>query len=172
MSLDLLCELIQRHGSAEVKALGGSMRPYLHDGDLIGIERAGAHDVQPADIVAFVGSGEEGPTLIVHRVIEMDPGSGEILTKGDALRVYDPALSPAHLLGTVTYARRGARTLRLGRSAANPALRLYLWLAARWARRHPAQASPGMVEPIGGLSQRVARAAIRWAWRLDRFSGR
>ncbi len=61
--------------------LSGSMRPYIHEGDLLLIEKCNIEDIKEKDIIEF----KKEDFSIVHRVINISKEKGiiKITTKGD-----------------------------------------------------------------------------------------
>lgn len=121
-----------------VRARGGSMLPFLLDGDVLVVRPAAAAEVRTGDVICY-----EPPSggLCLHRVIAR--GERGFVTRGDAL-TYVEVVPDAALLGVVTAReRRGRRTAldtpparRRGRviAAVAPATARLLPLA-RWLRR-------------------------------------
>lgn len=72
-------------GHRSLTVLSGSMEPQLHVGDVVVVEQMPPLDVRVGDIVTF-RDPEDAERLITHRVrqIDVDGGSVEFVTKGDA----------------------------------------------------------------------------------------
>ena len=126
--VDLLETALREHGALELIAEGESMLPTIRSGEAFTVRSVDASTLEPGDIV-HVRSG--GSTL-VHRVLGRL--EGRLLTKGDAMLVFDAPIAPADVLGRVTAV--GSRDLQrpawrmLGRILAAVSLaqgRVYAW---------------------------------------------
>jgi len=122
----LVLEVVGGWGEARLAASGSSMLPSIRPGDVLEVHREGMAGISIGDIVVF----EREARLVTHRVVEKVGGSERtlLITRGDALRVPDPPVSPEELLGRVTAILRGGRRLdpRLTRWA-----RAASWFLAR-----------------------------------------
>lgn len=95
--LDMMCELLARMGNARVRVHGNSMRPFIHDGDIVRVCKCDAAALSCGDIAAC----RVGDMLVVHRVLYRTRRS--LRLKGDTFAAPDPALAHEHLLGRVTH---------------------------------------------------------------------
>lgn len=95
--LDMMCELLERTGRARVRVHGGSMRPFIHGGDIVRVCKCDAAALGCGDIAAC----RVGDTLVVHRVLYRTRRT--LRLKGDAFAAPDRALAHDHLLGRVTH---------------------------------------------------------------------
>jgi hypothetical protein len=103
----LVSHLLRRGTPLRIRARGGSMIPFLLDGDVVVIEPAAAADVRVGDVICY----EPWPgRLFVHRVVARTADG--LVAKGDAL-TYSETVPDAALLGRVTGVERGARARRL-----------------------------------------------------------
>ena len=122
----LALEVVGSLGEARLAAGGSSMLPAIRPGDVLEVHRESMAGVSIGDIVVF----EREARLVTHRVVEKVSGRGGtlLITRGDALRVPDPPVTPEELLGRVTAVLRGERRLdpRLTRWA-----RVASWFLAR-----------------------------------------
>ena len=107
-ALDLLAELLGRGLPVTVKARGGSMRPALHDGDVLTVAPLAA-----PPRVGEVVAARRGSLLALHRVAAVQGGSVRLC--GDACAHDDGLFSPAELLGRAVAVRRAGRLLGPGR---------------------------------------------------------
>ena len=99
-------------GRATLRVSSGSMRPRIHEGDIIGIVRVLPRVLTPGDIVVF-RSEEAG--LVVHRLLWRNNPLGEpshIFTKGDAVGCLDRSVSTDRVLGRVDQIVRGETRYR------------------------------------------------------------
>ncbi len=168
---------------------GGSMSPFLRDGDLVAIEPLAAGEGRVGDVVAFSAGGDE--TVVVHRVVRIVDGG--LVTRGDSTRAEDLGVVTAgRLIGRVVVARRGGRVFavpggRRGRvrgavarargaaprAAARVASPLSPLLGAGWAAGLlPAAARPRVVSyEAGGRVERRVLLGGRVAGRFDDAGG-
>ena len=81
------------------RPLGGSMGPFLRNGDIVTI-------VARSGCVGDIVLAKRGATMVLHRVVAK---SGDrIITKGDSLDRFDPPLARQDVLGkAVTRERQG-----------------------------------------------------------------
>jgi hypothetical protein len=115
---ELFLEVLESTGQAKLAVTGTSMMPAIRPGDILEVHRQGMETILPGDVVLFMRNSG----FAAHRVLEKMQGLRQslLITRGDALRVPDPPVSPEELLGRVTAILRGGRRL-------NPRL-------TRWAR--------------------------------------
>jgi signal peptidase I len=106
----LLTEVLKRFGQVRLRVSGTSMLPAIRPGDILVVHRCAIEDVDSSDVILF-GVGER---LFVHRVIRKHVSSGAavLITKGDALRSHDPAVSSSQVLGRVAAVERRTPVLR------------------------------------------------------------
>ena len=92
------------------QARGGSMRPFIQDGDTITVSPLPRPAPRFGDVVAFLHpvSGQ----VIVHRVNRRE--GGRFWTQGDSVGEGEGPMEGSHLLGGVSHIERGGRPRRLG----------------------------------------------------------
>ncbi len=79
----------------------GSMEPKIPTGSLVYVKAAEPQDVAPEDVIVFLG-GQDGGTVITHRVVENQEKDRAFITKGDANEANDVTPVPyERLLGRV-----------------------------------------------------------------------
>src|SRR5207302_786423 len=142
---DLGAQLLRRGERLRIKARGGSMVPFLWDGDVAVVTPTAASEVDVGDVVCY----EMPPgQLYLHRVIARD--RDRVVAKGDALP-FTEVVERAQLLGTVVAIERRGRVRRLDTPA------------ARWRNRAIAFLSPALprVLALAGRLRRLWRAALR-----------
>jgi signal peptidase I len=97
---------VRNRGSACLRALGGSMFPWIRTGDLLFVRKCEFDAVSPGDVILF----EQSDRFIVHRVLRRVPSAlaerlanedSVLVTKGDALDGEDLPVSASHFLGRV-----------------------------------------------------------------------
>jgi hypothetical protein len=130
-----------------MRVQGSSMLPWIRHSDIAIVRRTSLEAVRTGDVVLF----RRGERLFAHRAVQTDRIAGQILSKGDANRLCDGAISREELLGVVTCVFRNDRRIDLdsglrkvaARLAAQISLRSDLWyptvraaaVATRPARR-------------------------------------
>ena len=140
---ELASELLRRGEPLRIKARGGSMIPFILDGDMVLIGPAANSEILVGDVICYeISPGR----LFLHRVIKRD---GErFVSKGDALDFTDVVFS-GQVLGRVVAIERHGRVKRLG--------------TARWRNRAIAFFSPllpKLLSPAIRL-RRMWKAALR-----------
>ena len=142
---ELAAHLLRRGSPLRIKARGGSMTPFVRDGDVVFVTPTATSDAGVGDVICY-----EAPpgTLFVHRVIARD--RDRFVTKGDAL-AFREVVERAQLLGTVVAIERCGKMKRLDSRA------------ARWRNRAIASLSPlsPRILPLALRLRRVWRAAFR-----------
>lgn len=79
-----------------------SMTPLLSEGDAIVVGWVNPLDIAVGDIVSYPSPHDES-VLITHRVVQVMPETGRLVTKGDANASADPAIHGSRVIGTVSY---------------------------------------------------------------------
>lgn len=141
---ELAGELLKKGGCLKIKAKGGSMIPFLLDGDLVQVVPTEGRNILVGDVICY----ETSPgRLFLHRVMGRD---GErFVTKGDAL-AFSEVISPWQVLGKVVAVERHGRVRRLD---SRP---------ARWRNRLMVFISPFLpgLLPLAIRVRRIWRAAL------------
>jgi hypothetical protein len=91
------------------------MRPFIRDGDILGIQPAAAADVRVGDVVFF--QAQHGNVLahrLVRRATHMD-GTILLIARGDATSRCDAPVRPEQLLGKVVNIERRGERIELDR---------------------------------------------------------
>jgi signal peptidase I len=136
-------ELLRRGAPLRIKARGGSMIPFILDGDVVRVRPAGTSEILVGDVICY----EKPPgTLFLHRVIKRH--GGQFVTKGDALDFTD-LVSPEQVLGKAVAIERHGRVKRLD--------------TGRWRNRAIALFSPLLPRLLGPAVRlrRMWKAALR-----------
>ncbi len=131
-SLDALAAQSLRLGTTlRLRARGGSMRPFLLDGDLLVVRPTAAAEVRIGDVICY-----EPPSggLCLHRVVAREERG--FVTRGDAL-TYVEVVPDAALLGLVIGRERDGRRTALDTPAARRWARVITVLAPALARVLP-----------------------------------
>jgi len=108
--LDMMKSTLGGGKSFRFRAHGGSMGPFIKDGDVVTITPLHGRLPGLGDIVATV-NGAAG-RLFIHRVTRKN--SGEYVTRGDAGESDDAPVSVTQILGCVTSVERGGKKVRIG----------------------------------------------------------
>jgi hypothetical protein len=126
--LSLASEVLREFGLLRLAVYGNSMVPAIFPGDTVTVYRANLGHVQCGDVVLY----SRGSRFFVHRVVREAgaPGGMEWVTRGDALRENDPAVSASELLGKVTLIQRGKKQIVL-RGSRSISSRFAAWCVQR-----------------------------------------
>ena len=139
---ELASQLLRSGAPLRIKARGGSMIPFILDGDVVRVSPAGNSEILVGDVVCY----ETSPgRLFLHRVIKRD--RERFVTKGDALDFTD-LVSAGQVLGKVVAIERRGRVRRFD--------------TARWRNRVIAFLSPFLsgLLPLAIRVRRLWRAAL------------
>jgi len=109
--VELLKEAVTKGAILHIRALGGSMRPFIKHGTFIIVKPAQIKDVVPGEVVFY--SRKNG--FVAHRALEKRCANGQVVlvTKGDALLGRDPPVTDEQLMGKVTALKKTGRMVRL-----------------------------------------------------------
>jgi hypothetical protein len=100
-------QLLRQGGRLKIKARGGSMVPFILDGDVAVVTAAAAAEIRVGDVICY----EPLPgRLFLHRVVGRD--ADRLVAKGDALAFTEIVPAP-HLLGRVVAIERRGRLRQL-----------------------------------------------------------
>lgn len=127
----LAVESLRRGNPLRVRARGGSMLPFLLDGDVVVVRPAAAAEIRIGDVICY-----EPPSggLCLHRVIGREERG--FVTRGDAL-AYAEIVPDAALLGLVAARERGGRRIALDTPGARRRGRVVVAVAPVLARLLP-----------------------------------
>ena len=124
-------ESLRRGNTLRLRARGGSMLPFLLDGDIVEVRPAVAAEVRVGDVICY----EPPPGgLCLHRVIGREERG--FVTRGDALAYVDTVPDVA-LLGVVIARERHGRRAALDTSRARRRARVIVGVAPVLARLLP-----------------------------------
>ena len=79
--------------------ISGSMEPAIGTGSAVLIHPCPVDRLQTGDIITCRFG--KGKLKVTHRLMRIEPGTGQIITKGDANEQEDPPADPACVLGKV-----------------------------------------------------------------------
>lgn len=140
---ELASQLLRSGGPLRIRARGGSMVPFIWDGDLVLVSPPGNSEIGVGDVICYEASPGR---LFLHRVIKRE--REQFVTKGDALEFTD-LVSPGQVLGKVVAIEWRGRVR---------------WLdTARWRHHAIAFLSPLLpqLRPLAVRVRRIWRAARR-----------
>jgi hypothetical protein len=105
----LLVSLLTGGHTVRFRARGKSMRPFIHDGDILTIVPEGPSSLRRGDIAFYQGPGQR---LLAHRVLAIRRRHGRtvFLLRGDAFTGQLDQIDHDGILGKVVSIRRGSRT--------------------------------------------------------------
>jgi len=98
----LIMEVLRKGGRSTCRVDGNSMRPLIRLGDRVEVVACKFSELRLGDVVMVASPNG----LLIHRLLLVVPGSGLLVTKGDALARLDPLISPDLLLGRVCSVQR------------------------------------------------------------------
>lgn len=104
---ELLRSVVQRFGTARMRACGTSMLPSIEPGDILIVEKASLSSLTPNHVIVF----QWRDRVLAHRVITVDagPGTPAMTTRGDNHTHVDPPVTDDELIGRVVEVVRDDR---------------------------------------------------------------
>jgi signal peptidase len=141
----LVVESLRRGNPLRLRARGGSMLPFLLDGDVVVVRPAAVAEIRIGDVICY-----EPPSggVCLHRVIGREERG--FVTRGDAL-TYAEIVPDTALLGLVAARERGGRRIALDTPGARRGGRVVVAVAPVLAR----------VLPLARALRRAGRTALR-----------
>lgn len=121
---ELMQAVLEKGGRFRFCAHGGSMTPFIRDGDTLTIAPLEGRPPRLGEVVAFSCPIENQPKLVVHRVVGRQ-GSGFIV-QGDGNGCVPEIVLSQNILGLLVQVERGGRCVSLG---LGPERRLVAWLS-------------------------------------------
>ncbi len=116
--------------STSLRVSGRSMYPFLAPGQDVLLEPCATEALRPGELVAFERAGR----VILHRVLSVHPGTGQVIEKGDNVRQAS-LVEKNEILGRAT-ALVGRRPVELTQSRYIRAGRWLAGMSAVHARLH------------------------------------
>jgi signal peptidase I len=103
----LVTESVRKWGDIRLPAVGTSMVPAIHPGDVLSVQPVDPKEVSLGDIVVYARE----QVLIVHRIVRTSAAPSEpyLVTRGDRLLRDDPPIHPGELVGRVASIERRNR---------------------------------------------------------------
>ncbi len=117
---DVTREVVSRGHSFRFLALGGSMSPFIRDGDVVTLVPFVRAACAPGDVVAFVQN--RSGRLVVHRVVAV--GDGRCRIRGDNSPEEDGEFPFESVIGTVARVERAGKEIRFGLGPERPLIAL------------------------------------------------
>lgn len=108
---ELAAEIL-RHGHAlRFQAHGGSMVPFIRDGDVVEVQTIDGATIRRGNVVLCRNEGR----VVVHRVIGVERKNDQatLVIQGDALARPDGRIPPEDVLGQVVAVERGGKRIEL-----------------------------------------------------------
>jgi hypothetical protein len=139
---ELAIEALRRHGRLTIRVRGGSMAPFIRDGDIVTVSEIAPSAPGIGDVICYETTPRR---LFVHRVVACD--GQRLFVKGDAL-TFTEVVERDQVLGKVVALERRGTLRRLDTAA------------ARWRNRAIATLSPAIPRllPMALLVRRAWRA--------------
>jgi len=117
----LASEILAMGRSVRFRVRGGSMRPFIQDGDLLEIQPVRSNDIRLGDILLYHFGCQQ---LLVHRVVRVQKDvllkggltSRCFVIQGDAAQRPDGCIKPEFVLGRVTSVEHAGHTRSLDNS--------------------------------------------------------
>jgi len=127
----LVGESVHMCGGIRLPAVGTSMVPAIHPGDVLSIQPVDPKEVSLGDIVVYARE----QVLVVHRIVQTSADSSEpyLVTRGDRLLRDDAPILPGELLGRVASIERKNRRVSV-RQVSNRAEQVLCLLLRRSER--------------------------------------
>ena len=127
---ELAADILNKGDTLRFRAHGGSMHPFIRDGDIIEVKPImEASAIRLGDVIFYRSSRGR---LFAHRVIKVGGQRDQraLVTKGDSTSSPDPLVHPEQVLGQVVAIKRGDRRIRLDRG-------VHRFINVLWARLSP-----------------------------------
>jgi hypothetical protein len=106
--MPIICSALRRGQHVRLVATGGSMRPFLHNGDVVELEPLSSLPAN-GDVV-LVRCGPTGNRFVLHRVVRTK--EGRLYIRGDAQHCCEGPFSAGDVFGRVTKSYVNGRVRR------------------------------------------------------------
>ncbi|MFQ5574716.1 MAG: signal peptidase I [Terriglobia bacterium] len=155
--VQLSSEVLERGGVLRFRALGGSMHPFIKNGEILRVKPVESADVDCGDVVFY---WTRGRGVVAHRLIRKKRLNGEdiFVMKGDSVPVFDELVRAEQVIGKVIAIERNGRVREL-ESTPHRVLNRVLALVSPFSRRiylalwMPRRAVVFVARPCVGLLQ-------------------
>jgi hypothetical protein len=120
-------QLLLGGNTLSFRASGGSMRPFILDGDILEIEPCQADRLRLTDILLYKNQNQR---LLVHRLVAINRGlkEPEVTLQGDAFVISEAPIPVQQVLGRVITIRRGGKIIYLDSAIERQLARLWVAL--------------------------------------------
>lgn len=147
---ELSAEVLQSGKRLRFRARGGSMYPFIKDGEVIEIEPCPASEINVGEVVFYRSSRGN---VIAHRVTGRRSEGDRLvlLAKGDSAPTFDEPVYADQVLGRVTVIERGQKKLFLNKG-------LPRVVGVVWSRLSPYSR---IIYPVGGRVRRLAVSVLK-----------
>ena len=107
----ILISEIMGKGSLRIKMRGGSMFPYLRNGDIAYVKKISVEELKIGDVICFF----KNEKLIAHRILKKGFKNGKnfFICKGDAMKDKDEIISVKNYFGKVIKIYRNNKEIYL-----------------------------------------------------------
>ena len=139
--------VLGRGGAFRFRARGGSMAPFIRDGDTLTVAPVEAAALRVGDVVLYRADGDR---LAAHRVVarRLEGDRRRWVTRGDAAKGPGDVVAAEQVLGRVVRVQRGDWYLDLDH-------RLQRWAARLWVATAPA--GPWLLAGAARIKRLAAR---------------
>jgi hypothetical protein len=109
---ELSKEILGKGNCLRFQACGGSMHPFIKNGQIIQVRPTKISEINSGDIIFYRNLDDR---MIVHRVIKKYRKNGKIvlLTKGDSTSEFDEYVYPENILGKVVAIEKNNKAIRI-----------------------------------------------------------
>jgi signal peptidase I len=111
LKCELAADAFRSSGYLRLQVTGWSMLPAVRPGDVVILKGARPEEISKGDIVLLLRNRR----LVVHRVVEIDGGTG-LVTRGDSMPLADPPAASHECLGKVVSILRDGQAIQPRRS--------------------------------------------------------
>lgn len=111
--LDLNKDIFSRGESVRFRVRGGSMYPFIRDGDIVEVEPVDGKIIGEGDVIFYHTAGER---MSIHRVLKKiyRDDMTIFMTKGDSIPGFRENVIAENVLGRVSAIERGGRRISFG----------------------------------------------------------
>ena len=124
--IELFKEKIAKDKEFRLKVFGNSMKPFIKDGDIIGVKKVDYKGISIGDVILYYVDKK----VFAHRILykRRRDGGEFLIVKGDFVGSFDFKVQPEQVLGKVVKIEKKEREIRLenkGAKAYNYLILLY-----------------------------------------------
>ena len=109
--IELFKEKIAKDKEFRLKVFGNSMKPFIEDGDIIGVKKVDYKGISIGDVILYYVDKK----VFAHRILYKRRRDGEefLIVKGDFVSSFDFKVQPEQVLGKVVKIEKKEREIRL-----------------------------------------------------------